>query len=61
MAAVPDLYAILGVDRGATDEQIKRTYRKLARELHPDVNNDPAAERRFKEITAAYQTLSDPA
>jgi molecular chaperone DnaJ len=61
MAAVPDLYAVLGVPRGAGDEEIKRAYRKLARELHPDVNNDPGAERRFKEITAAYQTLSDPA
>ncbi len=61
MAQVPDLYQVLGVQRDATDEDIKRAYRGLARELHPDVNGDPAAERRFKEITAAYQTLSDPA
>ncbi|HEX8099885.1 MAG TPA: molecular chaperone DnaJ [Actinomycetota bacterium] len=61
MAQVPDLYGVLGVSRGASDEDIKRAYRKLARELHPDVNKDPEAERRFKEITAAYQTLSDPA
>ena len=60
MARVPDLYGVLGVSRGATDEEIKRAYRKLARELHPDVNKDPQAEQRFKEITAAYQTLSDP-
>lgn len=58
---LPDLYAVLGVTRDATEDDIKRTYRRLARELHPDVNRDPEAERRFKEITAAYQTLSDPA
>ena len=61
MAQLPDLYGILGVPRGAPDDEIKRRYRQLARELHPDVNKDPDAERRFKEITAAYQTLSDPA
>jgi molecular chaperone DnaJ len=61
MEAVPDLYEVLGIRREATDEEIKRAYRKLARELHPDVNDDPEAERRFKQITAAYQTLSDPA
>lgn len=60
MAQLPDLYAVLGVPHDATEEQIKRTYRRLARELHPDVNKDPDAERRFKQITAAYQTLSDP-
>jgi molecular chaperone DnaJ len=61
MASLPDLYAVLGVRPDASGEEIKRAYRKLARELHPDVNNDPEAERRFKQITAAYQTLSDPA
>lgn len=61
MARVPDLYAVLGVHAQASDDEIKRAYRKLARELHPDVNKDPEAERRFKEISAAYQTLSDPA
>jgi molecular chaperone DnaJ len=61
MATLPDLYAVLGLARGATEEEIKRAYRQLARELHPDINKDPEAERRFKQITAAYETLKDPA
>src|SRR5207245_9977414 len=60
MASLPDLYQVLGVSRDASDDDIKRAYRRLARELHPDVNGDPGAERRFKEVSAAYQTLSDP-
>ena len=60
VARLPDLYAVLGVRRDASDEEIKRAYRRLARELHPDVNNDPEAERRFKEVATAYETLSDP-
>ena len=55
-----DYYATLGVRRDATSEEIKRAYRKLARELHPDLNPDPAAQERFKEVTAAYEVLSDP-
>lgn len=55
-----DYYALLGVSRDASDADIKRAYRKLARELHPDVNPDPASQERFKEVTAAYEVLSDP-
>lgn len=55
-----DYYAMLGVDRDAGPDEIKRAYRRLARELHPDVNPDPATQERFKEVTAAYEVLSDP-
>src|SRR5262245_37095819 len=55
-----DYYEVLGVDRGASEGQIKKAFRKLARELHPDVNaHDPEAEERFKEATEAYEVLSD--
>jgi molecular chaperone DnaJ len=57
---VRDYYAILGVDRSANDQELKRAYRKLARELHPDINPDEQAQARFKEVTAAYEVLSDP-
>lgn len=58
---MPDYYAILGVSRDATQEDIKRAYRKLARESHPDANpEDPHAEDRFKQISQAYKVLSDP-
>ncbi|HET9890227.1 MAG TPA: DnaJ domain-containing protein, partial [Mycobacterium sp.] len=55
-----DYYGMLGVSRNASDADIKRAYRKLARELHPDVNPDEAAQAKFKEISAAYEVLSDP-
>ncbi len=55
-----DYYGVLGVGRGATDDQLKKAYRKLARQLHPDVNPDPAAQEQFKHVTAAYEVLSDP-
>ena len=55
-----DLYEVLGVERGASDAEIKRAFRKLAQQWHPDVNTDPQAQERFKEINDAYQVLSDP-
>ena len=55
-----DYYAILGVRREAAAEEIKKAYRRLARELHPDVNPDAETQERFKEVTAAYEVLSDP-
>ena len=56
-----DYYETLGVERGADDGQIKKAFRKLARELHPDVNaHDPDAEEKFKEAAGAYEVLSDP-
>jgi molecular chaperone DnaJ len=55
-----DYYALLGVSRDAGADEIKKAYRKLARELHPDVNPDPAAQEKFKIVTAAYEVLSDP-
>jgi molecular chaperone DnaJ len=60
MAPARDLYVILGVGREASADEIKRAYRQLARQHHPDVNGSPDAERRFKEIAGAYEILSDP-
>jgi len=55
-----DFYEILGVGRNASQDEIQRAYRKLARTYHPDVNSDPAAEERFKDASEAYNVLSDP-
>jgi molecular chaperone DnaJ len=55
-----DYYGTLGVRREADADEIKKAYRRLARELHPDVNPDPQTQERFKEITQAYEVLSDP-
>src|SRR3954470_8456281 len=56
-----DYYEVLRVDRSASDTEIKKSFRSLARELHPDVNDhDPEAEEKFKEAAEAYEVLSDP-
>ncbi|MGW4637959.1 DnaJ C-terminal domain-containing protein [Sphaerisporangium sp. NPDC004334] len=59
--AARDFYQVLGVPRTATQDEIQRAYRKLARAYHPDVNKDPGAEERFKDVSEAYDVLSDPA
>jgi curved DNA-binding protein len=60
MADRRDYYDVLGVARNAPQEEIQRAYRQLARQYHPDVNKDPGAEERFKEVAEAYDVLSDP-
>src|SRR5215470_18246952 len=60
MADSRDFYEILGVPQSASQDEIQQAYRKLARAYHPDVNSDPAAEDRFKDISEAYAVLSDP-
>ena len=60
MVTERDYYEVLGIARGATDAEIKRAFRKLAQQWHPDVSKDATADTRFKEINEAYQVLSDP-
>lgn len=60
MADKRDYYEVLGLKKGATDEEIKRAFRKLAKQYHPDVNKEEGAEAKFKEIGEAYAVLSDP-
>jgi curved DNA-binding protein len=55
-----DYYAVLGVERTADEDQIRRAYRKLARRYHPDVSKDPAAETKFRDVNEAYEVLKDP-
>lgn len=58
--AYKDYYATLGVSKNASQDEIKKAFKKLARKYHPDVNKDPTAEEKFKEINEAYTVLSDP-
>ena len=60
MAAKRDYYEVLGVSKTATEEEIKKAYRKLAKQYHPDLNpDDKEAEAKFKEVNEAYEVLSD--
>jgi molecular chaperone DnaJ len=60
MATKRDYYEVLGVQKGASDDEIKKAYRKLSKQYHPDINKEADAEEKFKEISEAYEILSDP-
>ena len=60
MAANRDYYDVLGVSRDASDAEISKAYRKLAKKYHPDLNHEPGAEEKYKEVNEAYEVLHDP-
>lgn len=60
MSQKRDYYEVLGISKGATEQEIKKAYRSLAKKYHPDINKEPGAEEKFKEINEAYEVLSDP-
>ena len=60
MASKRDYYEVLGLSKGASEQEIKQAHRKLAKKYHPDINKEPGAEEKFKEIQEAYEVLSDP-
>ncbi|MBC8497639.1 DnaJ domain-containing protein, partial [Candidatus Bathyarchaeota archaeon] len=60
MAEKRDYYEVLGTDRSASQDDIKKAFRKLAFQYHPDRNKEPDAEEKFKEVSEAYAVLSDP-
>ena len=60
MATKRDYYEVLGLSKGASEDEIKKAYRKLSKKYHPDINKEPDADEKFKEVSEAYEILSDP-